>query len=124
NLEFRVGRTSGNTVEVDVRGALIDPLERVTAASIRLARMDMLKEKPAIGPGGKWAALPGAEQTDLRVSGRDVSGTVTLPLRNGDRGRFEFLFQPACVDKEGRTTYFGPVTQELVIRDGPPSRFP
>jgi S1-C subfamily serine protease len=124
NLEFRVGRASGNTIEVEVRGALIDPLERVTEASMRLARRDMLTEKPVVGPGGKWAPLPGTEKTDLRIAGRDVSGTVTLPLRNGDRGRFEFLFQPACVDRDGRTTYFAPVTQELVIRDGPSGDFP
>src|SRR5262245_5023211 len=124
NLEFRVGRASGNTIEVEVRGALIDPLERVTAASMRLARRDMLPEKPVVGTGGKWAPLPGAEKTDLRIAGRDVSGTVTLPLRNGDRGRFEFLFQPACVDRDGTTMYFAPVTQELVIRDGPSLDFP
>lgn len=124
NLDFRVGRTTGNSIDVEVRGALIDPLDRVASASLRLARLDMLKEKPAVGLGGKWSPLPGAEKTELRITGRTVSGTVTLPLRNGDRGRFEFLFQPACEDKDGRTTYFAPVSQELVIRDGGPGDFP
>jgi S1-C subfamily serine protease len=123
NLDFRVGRTTATSIDVEVHGALIDPLDRVTAASLRLARTDMLKEKPAVGPGGKWAPLPGTEKTDLRISGRTVSATVTLPLRNGDRGKFEFLFQPACEDKDGRTTYFAPVSQELVIRDRPAGGF-
>jgi S1-C subfamily serine protease len=123
NLEFRVGRATGSAIEVDVRGSLVDPLGRVASASLRLARTDMLKQRPAVGPGGKWGPLAG-EKAELRVAGHDVSATVTLPLRNGDRGRFEFLFQPACVDKDGRTTYFAPVSQELLIRDGPPSGFP
>jgi len=104
-------------VEFDVRGTLIDPMDRVTAASILVARADELKDKPAVGTDGRWAALVGAEKVDLKIAGRGVSGQVKLPVRERDRGEIEFLFQPACVDKEGKTTYFPPVSRTL--REGP-----
>jgi hypothetical protein len=113
NLDFRVARTAGTAVEIDVTGSLIDPMDRLTATSLLVARADDLKEKPAVGAGGKWAALPGAEKVDLRIAGRGVSGMVKLPVRERDRGQIEFLFQPACVDKDGKTTYFAPVTRTL-----------
>ena len=57
--------------------------------------------------------MPGAERVELKVAGRGVSGTVKLPVRERDRGQIEFLFQPACVDRDGKTTYFAPVAGTL-----------
>ena len=34
NLEFRKGREAGGQVEIDVHGALIDPMDRVTGAPV------------------------------------------------------------------------------------------
>ena len=113
NLEFRQTGQSAAAVDLNVQGALIDPMDRVTGATLLVARADELKEKPAVGAGGTWAALPGAEKVNLKIAGRGVSGAVKLPVRDRDRGQIEFLFQPACVDKEGRTTYFAPVTCTL-----------
>lgn len=120
NLDFRVARSAGSAVEVDVRGNLVDPLDRLTAASLLVVRADELKEVPTVGAGGRWAALPGAARVDLRVAGHDVSGIVQLPVRAADRGEIEFYFQPACVDRDGRTTYFAPVSRTL--REGTPDR--
>src|SRR5439155_14952660 len=47
---------------------------------------------------------------------------VKLPVRERDRGQIEFLFQPACVDRDGKTTYFAPVTGTL--REGPGPQTP
>jgi S1-C subfamily serine protease len=117
NLEFHKIRETAGTVEIEVRGTLIDPLDRVSRASLLVARADEQKNKPEVGSGGKWSALPGAEKVDLKVNGHGVSGLVKLPVRARDRGQIEFLFQPACVDREGTTTYFPPVTGTL--SDGP-----
>lgn len=122
NLEFRKARESGGTVEIDVRGTLIDPMDRVADAFLLVARADEQKEKPTVGAGGKWSALPGGEKAELRIAGRGVSGVTKLPVRERDRGQIQFLFQPACVDKDGKTTYFAPVTGTL--REGPPAGFP
>jgi hypothetical protein len=122
NLEFRKGREAGGQVEIEVRGALIDPMDRVTGAALLVARADGMKDKPAVGTGGRWAAMPGAERVELKVAGRGVSGTVKLPVRERDRGQIEFLFQPACVDRDGKTTYFAPVTGTL--REGPAPGLP
>jgi S1-C subfamily serine protease len=124
NLDFRVGRVVGTTVEMDVRGTLVDPLDRVTATAIRVLRSDSLKEKPTVGSDGKWAALPAAEKTDLKLEGRLASGSVKLPLRDKDLGRIEFLFQPACVDRDGQINYFAPVTHTLILTEGPPGGLP
>ncbi len=125
NLEFRVRRVVRNTVEMDVQGSLIDPLDRVKSASLRVVRSDNLKHKPTVGSNGKWSALEGSEKTELKISGRAVSGRVELPLRSRDRGEFDILFQPACKDKEGNTHYFAPVPQTLRITDnGPRSPIP
>jgi S1-C subfamily serine protease len=118
NLEFQIGRQTGNTVEIDVRGTLIDPLDRVTKASMLVVRADALREKPTVGPGGKWGPLPGAQKAELRLAGPAASGSVRLPVRPADRGQIEILFQPACVDRDGKTTYFAPVARDL--REGPP----
>jgi S1-C subfamily serine protease len=120
NLEFRVNRVIRDTVEMDVRGDLIDPLERVSSASLRVVRADDLKKKPVVGADGKWSALEGSEKTDLKVSGRSVSCRVDLPLRARDRGQIEILFQPCCVDHDGKTHYFAPVAQTLKITEGGP----
>ena len=124
NLDFRVGRIGEGTVEMEVTGNLIDPLDRVKTPSLRVTRRDALKDKPSVGSDGKWSALPGTEATDLHVSGRLVSGTVKLPLRDQDRGQIEILFQPACEDHDGHTNYFAPVKQMLVITEGPGDAFP
>src|SRR5262245_59954808 len=124
NLSFRVGRISGNTVEMEVLGDLVDPLDRVKTPSLRVARSDGLKDKPAVGSDGKWSAMSGTESTKLHVSGKQVAGTVKLPLKARDRGQIDILFQPVCVDKEGRTNYFAPVTKTLVLTEGPPEGFP
>src|SRR5262249_7950110 len=115
NLEFRVGRTLAATVEVEVHGNLIDPLSRVSSASIRLVRSDSLEKKPKVGTDGKWTALPKSEKTGLKVDGKQVTAMVALPLNQRDRGQIDFLFQPACVDRDGKTNYFAPVTQTLVL---------
>src|SRR5262245_31215502 len=62
NLDFRLGRTLGTTIEVEVHGNLIDPLNRVSSASIRLVRADSLEKKPKVGTDGKWTALPKSEK--------------------------------------------------------------
>ena len=81
NLDFRVKRVVRNTVEMDVLGSLIDPLDRVKSASLRVVRADNLKHKPTVGSNGKWSALGGSDKTELKISGRAVSGRVELPLR-------------------------------------------
>jgi len=124
NLKFRVGRIVGPTAEMEITGNLVDPLDKVKAPSIRVARADSTKEKPSVGSDGKWGELQGAETTDLRVNGHLVSGSVKLPLKDSDRGQIEILFQPACVNRDGRSNYFAPVTQTLVIHDGPGGDFP
>jgi S1-C subfamily serine protease len=123
DLEFQVTRAVGDMVEMDVRGSLIDPLDRVKSASLRVVRADALKDKPSVGADRKWAALANSQPTELRVSGRTVSARIELPVRAGDRGRIDIYFQPTCVDRNGRTTCFAPVSQTLQIVDGPgPSR--
>jgi hypothetical protein len=117
NLEFRKAREAGGKVEIDILGTLIDPMDRVTAASLLVARADEMKDRPAVGAGGKWEALTGAEKVELKIAGHGVSGLAKLPVRERDRGEIEFLFQPACVDKDGKTTYFPPVSRTL--REGP-----
>ena len=116
NLEFRQTGQSGGSVELEVRGTLIDPMDRVTGSTLIMVRSDELKEKPAVGAGGKWSTLPGGDKVELRIAGRAVSGAVKLPVRERDRGQIEFLIQPACIDKDGRTTYFAPMT--CVLREG------
>jgi S1-C subfamily serine protease len=123
NLDFRIVKSAATSVEIDVHGTLVDPMDRLTAASLLVVRADDLKDRPAVGAGSKWAPLPGAEKVDLKLAGRSVSGTVKLPVRARDRGEIEFFFQPACVDKDGATTYFAPVTRTL--KEGPdPGRLP
>jgi S1-C subfamily serine protease len=125
NFDFRINRiVRDSTVEIDIRGSLIDPLERVKSASIRVVRADDLKDKPKVGADGKWAALKSSEKTEFKVSGQHVSAQVELPLGRRDRGDFDIWFQPACVDRDGQTHYFAPVTQTLRIKDEPPPGFP
>lgn len=123
NLEFRINRVIRDTIEMDVRGSLIDPLDRVKSSSLRVVRADDLKSKPAVGADGKWSALDGSEKRELKISGRGVSGRVDLPLRARDRGQIEIFFQPACVDHDGKTHFFAPVTQTLKITEGGPGPF-
>jgi S1-C subfamily serine protease len=118
NLEFRIARAQAPNVEIDVHGTLLDPMDRVASCSLLVARADELKEKPAVGAGGQWAPLAGAEKVEMKVAGRGVNGTVKLPMRERDRKEIEFLFQPACVDRDGKTTYFPPVTK--ILREGQP----
>src|SRR5262245_6525173 len=120
NLEFRVNRVIRDTVEMEVRGGLIDPLDRVRSASLRVVRADDLKNKPKVGGDGKWSALEGSEKTELKMAGRSVSGRVDLPIRARDRGQIDILFQPVCVDRDGVTHHFAPVTQTLGIKEGGP----
>jgi S1-C subfamily serine protease len=123
NLDFRIARSAATSVEIDVHGSLVDPMDRLSAASLLVVRADDLKERPAVGAGGKWSPLPRAEKVDMKLAGRAVSGTVKLPMRARDRGEIEFFFQPACVDKDGGTTYFAPVSRTL--KEGPdPGRPP
>jgi S1-C subfamily serine protease len=123
NLDFRIARSAATSVEIDVHGTLVDPMDRLAAASLLVVRADDLKERPTVGAGGKWSPLPGAEKVDMKLAGREVSGTVKLPMRARDRGEIEFFFQPACVDKDGGTTYFAPVSRTL--KEGPdPGRPP
>lgn len=121
DLEFRVNRVVRDTIEVDVRGSLVDPMGHVKSASLRVVRADDLKSKPKVGADGKWAALEGSEKTELKITGKSVSGRIDLPLRNRDRGEIDILFQPACTDKDGRTHYFAPVSQTVRITEGPPT---
>ena len=118
NLKFRVSRVVGNNVEMDVQGDLSDPLGRVKSSSLRVVRGDELKKKPEVGADSKWAALPGADKkTDFSANGRTVTCRVSLPLRTNDRGRLDFHFQPACIDRDGKTSYFAPVSQTLNISE-------
>jgi S1-C subfamily serine protease len=123
NLAFRVGRIASGTVEMEISGSLIDPLDRVKKGSIRVVRQDALKEKPTVGSDGKWGPLPGPA-TELRADGRLVNGLVKLPVRDRDRGQIDILFQPVCVDRDGKTNYFAPVTKTLLITEGPPDGLP
>ncbi|HEX3151090.1 MAG TPA: trypsin-like peptidase domain-containing protein [Gemmataceae bacterium] len=118
NMDFHITRQNGTSIEMNVHGTLIDPMDRITAASVMVVRADDLKDKPTVGAGGKWAPLPGAEKVELKVAGRGVSGSVKLPVRNRDRGQIEIYFQPACIDKEGTTNYFAPVKHTLVEGGG------
>jgi len=102
---------------MDVRGSLIDPLDRVKSASLRVVRADDMKKKPTVGADGKWSVLEASEKTDLKIAGRGVTGRINLPLRNRDRGQFDIYFQPACVDRDGKVNYFAPVTQTLKITE-------
>lgn len=117
NLEFRINRVVRDTVEMDVRGSLIDPMDRVKSASLRVVRADDLKRKPTVGAEGKWTALDGSEKTDLKMAGKGVTCRVELPLRGRDRGQIEIYFQPACVDRDGKTHFFAPVTQTLKVTE-------
>lgn len=119
DLDFRVNRVVRDTIEMDVRGSLIDPMGHIVSASLRVVRADDLKGKPKVGADGKWAALEGSEKAELKIAGKSVTCRVDLPLRNRDRGEIDILFQPACTDKEGRTHYFAPVSQTIRITEGP-----
>jgi S1-C subfamily serine protease len=118
NLMFRVAHTTGNSVELDVHGDLVDPFGRVKNATLRVVRGDDVKGKPTVGASGKWAALPGSEKAELKISGNEVTGVVRLPVRDKDRGLIEFHFQPACVEKEGKTNFFAPTSATWKISDG------
>jgi S1-C subfamily serine protease len=119
DLQFRLGRTSDTAVEMEVAGTLADPLEQIKSASLRVVRADALKGKPTVGAGGKWAPLNGARQTEFRTAGRTVGARVELPVRPQDRGQIDIYFQPVCVDRQGRTHHFAPVSQTLNIVEGP-----
>jgi S1-C subfamily serine protease len=121
DLEFRVNKVVRDTIEMDVRGSLIDPMGHVASASLRVVRADDLKGKPKVGADGKWAALEGSENAELKIAGKSVTTRVDLPLRARDRGEIDILFQPACTDKEGRTHYFAPVSQTVRLVEGPPA---
>lgn len=125
NLMFRINRSAGNRIELDVRGDLVDPLGRVKSTALRVVRADDLKEKPTVGPGGKWAALARAEKTDFRIDDKtNVSCRLQLPIRPRDFDKIEIYFQPVCVDRDGTTNYFAPVSQTLVLRGGPAGGLP
>ena len=118
NLMFRMARSAGKRVEIDVKGDLVDPLERVKSTSVRVVRADELKERPTVGAGGRWSALERAEKTDFQAKGNTVLCRVQLPVHDRDRGKIEFYFQPACVDRDGKTNYFAPVMATLKVADG------
>jgi Trypsin len=125
NLMFRVNRSVGNSIELEVRGDLVDPLGRVKSTSLRVVRADDLKEKPKVGAGGRWSALARAEKTDFRLDDKtSVSCRLQLPIRPRDVDKIEIYFQPVCIDRDGTTNYFAPVSQTLVYRGGPAGGFP
>jgi S1-C subfamily serine protease len=126
DLVFRVIRTGKDAVTLEVRGNLIDPMGRVTSASVRVAWADDGASKPTVGENGEWPVMSGAKANDLAIAGKTVSANIEIPVRAGDRGPIEILCQPACVDRDGINHYFAPVsyrvrtTESAVVTNPPP----
>lgn len=79
-IGWRVRKVTNGVAEVEVTVRLIDPLNKVSAVSVRVARNDSFDEfRP--DKAGKWPMLPGAQVVELRVGDQVASGTIILKSR-------------------------------------------
>jgi S1-C subfamily serine protease len=102
-LRGRVASVSMATVnavdgvaEVRVEIQFIDPLNKITKASVLFAPTDSLKEPIKIGENDVWPAMPGAQEVELKIEGQKATGVLKLP--SGGKSVVRYSVQPVFVN--------------------------
>ncbi len=108
---LRAEKAGGNEVRVHVESQLIDPFNKIKSVSLVHVRADALKVKPAPDKDGRWPALPGSQQVELKIDGRKATGSFKVAA--DDKGKVSLAHQTSFVDGEGRTVHTQPAVFDV-----------
>ena len=92
-LSTRVVKVEDGTAEVEVTVGFIDPLGKVSKASVRILRKTPGEPDPSGKPKDR-KPIPGAEEFALKVDPGTQQAVARIPLKNADKGIVDFWVQP------------------------------
>jgi hypothetical protein len=106
-LSLRTLKTTDEALELQVELKFIDPLEKITKATVLVAPYDAAKERPKADEAGNWPPLSDAQTVELKIGEQKGMGTFTFKMKT--KGTAVILLQPIYTTGEGRTHYAQPV---------------
>jgi regulation of enolase protein 1 (concanavalin A-like superfamily) len=104
-------RVDNGSAELEIEVPLLDPLHQLQAVELRHVRKDTLKQMPHADRDGKWPDLPDAEKVGVKIEGSKAIAKVTL--KGPDKKAFDWLFQSAYTNQEGKSVATRPIAQEI-----------
>jgi regulation of enolase protein 1 (concanavalin A-like superfamily) len=97
--------------ELDVEIPCVDPLHKLKAVELRLARKDAAKEPPQVDKDGLWPELPGSEKVVLTLEDGKARGKVTL--KSSEKKAVNYVFQAVYDNGSGKAVLTKPQNQAI-----------
>ncbi len=123
-LNGRVSGVSLSTVkiadgvaEVRVEVKLIDPLNKVAKAAVRVVSGDRPPPPVMADADGRWPPMPGGETVSLKIDGQTATGTLKVKL-NG-KPSVRCMVQPVITNGAGDVVYLQPARPHTATEKDP-----